>query len=43
MDLDRLNHIAFGLTTVCLIGIGTILAATEWAARRLGRRDRRRP
>ena len=40
--MDALNHITFSLTTVCLIGIGAILAATEWAARRLGRRDRRR-
>lgn len=45
IDLDRLNHISFALTWLCLIGIGALLAAAGWITRWLGRRDqqRRRP
>lgn len=42
MNLDRLNHAVYSLTTVCLLGIGAIVFATERVARWLGRRDRRR-
>lgn len=40
--MDRLTHVVYSLTTVCLLGIGALVLATERVARWLGRRGQQR-